>query len=489
MHTVGLLAPTFVLGSLYSSYQAFWVGLFDDFKNSTEGPINPAIKSSSFGIFYACALLSSLSAEFVMNKIGRKFTVVLGTLLTTIAAACFISLPRLSKTAFVAMSIGARCAHGLGYGYIVTADFAIFGIAYKDSVSLLMALFELTLGMGFSLGPFIGSGLNYLGGFELIMIFFTVLGGAFLMVAFCFISKADVDVRAEDDMDPLILFDMRKEYIEMRKKEADKKGMQVNESEIFHTASMLTPKEVMAQLPANSYCYLLRIPRVLIASLSCFVLVHLFAYQEPLTEPHFREHYGVDQNLIGVIIALPFLLYSVSSFLSSKILQTVHCRGLMLFGFVASGIIFLTLFGPSKLLHFPDNVYICVVGLALARHFQGYIFVSLIPELMEGTAPHCYRGEIPPEVADKLAVIFNFFFDTGGVTAPFIGVALEKATDYRTAGDIMGLVAIAWAIIIVVIVGEKEIFKSRQVKVSAPVVWSRAISSNLHVKKVISNHF
>ena len=105
-----------------------------------------------------------------------------------------------------------------------------------------------------------------------------------------------------------------------------------------------------------------------------------------------------------------------------------------------------------------------VVGLALVRHFQGYIFVALIPELMEGIIDFVYKGEIPPEIADKLSgtyiamtnnvVIFNFFFDFGGVIAPFIGNAMGVSLGFRMSGDVMGIVSIAWALILLIAVGD-----------------------------------
>ena len=89
MHTVGLLAPAFLCGSLYTSFQAYWPQLAKDrFEvkgqdgEEDEGPINTVLESISFGTFYLFALFTSLGADATMGKIGRKGTVVLGTIMT-----------------------------------------------------------------------------------------------------------------------------------------------------------------------------------------------------------------------------------------------------------------------------------------------------------------------------------------------------------------------------------------------------------------------
>ena len=72
---------------------------------------------------------------------------------------------------------------------------------------------------------------------------------------------------------------------------------------------------------------------------------------------------------------------------------------------------------------------------------------------MESVAVQCHKQEIPPEVADKISVIFNFFFDAGGIVAPFIGNALNRDYGYRRAGDVMGMVAIGWSLVYIVAIG------------------------------------
>ena len=107
---------------------------------------------------------------------------------------------------------------------------------------------------------------------------------------------------------------------------------------------------------------------------------------------------------------------------------------------------------------------------------------------MESVAPHCHRQEIPPEVADKISVIFNFFFDFGGMVAPFIGNAMGKAFGYKKAGDVMGFVSIGWALLYILGVGESVVFKQRSVKIDVPIVYSRAVS-NTDLRNFASANF
>ena len=163
------------------------------------------------------------------------------------------------------------------------------------------------VGLGFSLGPIIGSALMAISGFTVLMVFFTAFGGICVFNSVVFIAKAEVDVKAEDEMDPLMLFEIRQSYMDMKRKTAAERGEKINEDDLNRTASMITPKEAIAELPANSYCFLFGVRRVLFASISCFVLVVLFSYYEPLVSLHFTNPpHNVDQNLVGLIIAIPF---------------------------------------------------------------------------------------------------------------------------------------------------------------------------------------
>ena len=113
----------------------------------------------------------------------------------------------------------------------------------------------------------------------------------------------------------------------------------------------------------------MRTKRVFFAAISCFILVTLFAYYEPLVSKHFVHDYGVSEAGVGIIVSIPFVTYSISSFLSSKILQFIHCRLSIFLGFLFCGLSFITLFGPSELTRMPDNLIVSIVGLGLVRHF------------------------------------------------------------------------------------------------------------------------
>ena len=210
-----------------------------------------------------------------------------------------------------------------------------------------MAFYELTMGLGFALGPFIGSGLYLLGKFTLVMAFYCGMGGGFLFIVLVFSPKREFDRSGADDMDPLLLFEFRLEYINKEKKRRLEENLTINSEEIVASVSHMTPKDLVANLQVNSYCYLLQTKRVFFAAFSCFLLVLLFAYYEPLVANHFTEDYGVSEAAVGLIVSIPFITYSISSFLSSKLLKYMHCRLSIFLGFLLCGLSFITLFGPS----------------------------------------------------------------------------------------------------------------------------------------------
>lgn len=250
MHTIGLLAPAFLSGSLYTSFQAYWTTLEE---KRTSGNTS-VVSSVSFGVFYAFALLSVLTADCIMRWIGRKMAIALGTLLMVIASGLFIALSYVDTGLFYAVTIVGRSLLGFGCGLSQTTTFAVIGVAYKDSLSLVMAFYELTMGMGFALGPFIGSGLYWLGEFTLVMAFYGSLGALFLFIVLTFVPKHEFDRSGVEDIDPLTIFEYRLDYMNKEKERLLKVHSSINSAELFNTVANLQPEELIRGLSINSYC-------------------------------------------------------------------------------------------------------------------------------------------------------------------------------------------------------------------------------------------
>ena len=237
MHTLGLLAPAFLSGSLYTSFQAYWPTLED---KRTVGDTT-VISSVAFGVFYVFALLSVLTADCIMRCMGRKRAIAFGTLLMVIAAALFIALSFVRNELFYSFTIVGRSLLGFGCGLSQTTTFAVIGVAYKESLSLVMAFYELTIGMGFALGPFIGSGLYWLGEFTLVMAFYGGLGTLFLMIVVTFVPQREFDRSGAEDIDPLTIFEYRLDYLNKEKERLLKQNKSINSAELFSSVANLTP--------------------------------------------------------------------------------------------------------------------------------------------------------------------------------------------------------------------------------------------------------
>jgi hypothetical protein len=128
--------------------------------------------------------------------------------------------------------------------------------------------------------------------------------------------------------------------------------------------------------------------------------------------------------------------------------------------------------GPSELLFLPDLVPIVLTGFAVNGIAQGFIFIPLLPDALEGV--FIKEGIIEGEneqldmlIADYGSGLYGTFFSIGQILAPILGGIIKYAIGYRATTDVMMLACLGWAIIFFVFnVGcniyskEKEIHES-----------------------------
>lgn len=92
------------------------------------------------------------------------------------------------------------------------------------------------------------------------------------------------------------------------------------------------------------------------------------------------------------------------------------------------------LLGPSELLSFPNEVYIFMIGYFLSGVAQGFIFIPILPEVID--AVYTKTGAVEGEdvyfdgvVSDKAAGLYGSFYSLGLIIAPIVGSEVYKALD------------------------------------------------------------
>ncbi len=75
-----------------------------------------------------------------------------------------------------------------------------------------------------------------------------------------------------------------------------------------------------------------------------------------------------------------------------------------------------TLFGPSKILNYPDELYLIVIGFITSGFACAFCFIPACPEMLESAQLNL--NTVHPKLNDIVSGIFNLSFGIGTFLGP-----------------------------------------------------------------------
>lgn len=99
-----------------------------------------------------------------------------------------------------------------------------------------------------------------------------------------------------------------------------------------------------------------------------------------VTVLEYEKHVPVQYN--GIIVSYGSLIYLGTTLITGQISHLMPKRLFKAFTFVLISI-GLFLMGPSQLLNLPDHLWIFLIGQGIVEGAQGFLFIPIIPELIE----------------------------------------------------------------------------------------------------------
>lgn len=96
----------------------------------------------------------------------------------------------------------------------------------------------------------------------------------------------------------------------------------------------------------------------------------------------------------------------------------------------------LLLMGPSELLNLPDELWIVVAGFPILGIFQVFVFIPIIPEMLERLQVDLgiVEGEdeaVDNALNDKVNDAYGFVYAFANFAAPLIGAAVNDICGER----------------------------------------------------------
>ena len=142
-----LFAPFYPLEVVEKGIDTVWIGFF-------------------IGIFAFTYIFSSFITGRFLRQIGRARALKIGLIMLTLQLFFLASVYWIDhESTFLTLSFVAQVCGGIGNGLITTTSIAILTSQYTEERQKVMGIFETATGVGYLVGPMIGSGLFKLGGY------------------------------------------------------------------------------------------------------------------------------------------------------------------------------------------------------------------------------------------------------------------------------------------------------------------------------------
>ncbi|XP_063235319.1 MFS-type transporter SLC18B1-like [Bacillus rossius redtenbacheri] len=354
-----------------------------------------------FGSFELTAFLVSPALGKYVDKIGPK--TVLNSGIVVAAASCILfGLLHLlqGRWLFIGLSFLLRIVESMGASAATVAAFSITAAAFPSRVATTFATLEIFYGLGFIVGPLIGSLLYSVGGFVLP---FAVMGGVLLcdgLLIFCAMPKVTAP------------------------------SMDKSKGKVLKV---------------------LRVPDVLLDSFSIAATSISMGFYQATLEPHLRQ-FELSALVLGLMFVLSGLMYMLSAPLVGRLCDSrVHPKRLIGPGSAAIIASYL-LVGPMPFVRAQPKLWMCIVGLLI--HGIGMALI-LVPCFIDALREALARG-FPDDITTYgiISGLWLSTFSLGACIGPSIAGAL-----YDSVGFSLGSLATIGLHLVVMVVS--VVFASR----------------------------
>ena len=154
--------------------------------------------------------------------------------------------------------------------------------------------------------------------------------------------------------------------------------------------------------------------RVLMAFLACMIAIMNISFLEPIISLRVKE-FGYRKEISGFVFTAMTIPYMIACPFVSKAMKKYPKKNIMVIAFILLTI-FSTMFGPSKILMFPNNIWVIILGFVLSGFTLSFCFLPACPEMIETSQELLNTNH--PKLNDICSALFNFAFGMGALLGP-----------------------------------------------------------------------
>ena len=326
----------------------------------------------------AGALITSMFLSKDMAFFGRKRLLLFGCILASCATMAYSILPDTSYAMFMIIAFSMRLLQGVALGCIVTPMLTIIAINHKGNLQEALGYLQVSIGLGFLLGPLGASLLFSLGGYSAIFIAYGAMFLAFVPFFHFTIEDDEPQDKASQIIPSLVIF---------------------KDSELV--------LYFLAQFAGNA----------------------CISYIFPTLSMHL-EKLSVPESLFGVSFAIPTVTFIISTLLVvhspfDKKNTTIFGIGLL----VVSNL----LLGPWEYTYLPRNFTVCVIALVI---FGLGICASKLPSvtlILELANERYSRKYDSQSISDLISGVLNSVSFLAEIVAPPVSGLLTDSFGFENA--------------------------------------------------------
>lgn len=181
-----------------------------------------------------------------------------------------------------------------------------------------------------------------------------------------------------------------------------------------------------------------------------------------------EERYSVEKKWHGWIIAMPALFYVISGNVVGLVVDRAPRRVFILMAFLCMAVSNF-LMGPSAILYLPRELWIFFIGYAINGISQGFIFIPILPEVLEAVyqKQNLVEGEdevVDGIVNDKAAALYGLFYAIGAISAPLLGSVVYEllSEDWWYTCDVFAIISSIYVVIFFVFNVMPDVHKEKQ---------------------------
>lgn len=179
------------------------------------------------------------------------------------------------------------------------------------------------------------------------------------------------------------------------------------------------------------------------ALIACFFGTTNLVYFQGYIGPYLGQ-FGFDKDQVGYVMAIQQVTYLPMCLILPHFCETAFPRKLQfviaMFGFA----ICCFMMGPSSMLNFPSSYWIIIMAFPLMGVFQYFVFIPIIPEMLERVTVelNAIEGEDPEldaAIYDKVNDAYGFIYALAMFIGPLVGGYMHDSIGGRRTGDYVAI--------------------------------------------------